>query len=112
MAMIALAFAARAQSSGLFFPKGTNLTSLMSISDSALGSSEQEILMATLNRAEKESRCHVLQAIEALRPRGRRIGELQPRALRLDRFADCVPNGRGEIGGGLQLVMAPRPRCC
>jgi hypothetical protein len=48
MVAIALALAARAQSPGLFFPKGTNLTSLISLSDSALGSSEQQIMMATL----------------------------------------------------------------
>lgn len=46
--LVALALAASAQSDGLFFPKGTNVTSLISISDSSLGNSEQQIMMATL----------------------------------------------------------------
>jgi len=39
---------ANGQSTGLVFPKGTNLTSFISIAESSLGSSEQQIMIATL----------------------------------------------------------------
>jgi hypothetical protein len=44
----AFALVAEGQSEGLFFPKGTNLASIISISDSALGSSEQQLMIGTL----------------------------------------------------------------
>jgi hypothetical protein len=37
-----------AQTSGIFFPKGTNLTSFVSINEDSLGSSGQQIMIATL----------------------------------------------------------------
>src|SRR5436853_455483 len=46
--MALVTFEAPAQSDGLFFPKGTNLTSLIVIAESSLGSSEQQIMVATL----------------------------------------------------------------
>ena len=48
MAALVLGSTCVAQTSGLFFPKGTNLTSFVSISDGSLGSSEQQIMIATL----------------------------------------------------------------
>jgi hypothetical protein len=48
IAALSLCFTGEAQTSGIFFPKGTNLTSIVSLSDNSLGSPEQQIMIATL----------------------------------------------------------------